>query len=80
MYQKKVFLTIFISLLISSCGGGGGGSSEQAPQINSGTSSPAPAPTPAPNPSSITSNLIAQTTGTIQGEINYNEIDREFIL
>lgn len=80
MYQKKVFLTIFISLLISSCGGGGGGTSEQAPQINSDTPSPAPAPTPAPNPSSITSNLIAQTTGTIQGEINYNEIDREFIL
>ena len=80
MFQKKVLLIIFISLLISSCGGGGGGTSEQAPQINSDTPSPAPAQTPAQNPSSITSNLIAQATGTIQGEINYNEIDREFIL
>ena len=80
MYQKKFFLTIFLSFLISSCGGGGGGTSEQAPQINSVTPSPAPAPSSAPNTSSISSNLIAQATGTIQGKISYEEIDRQFIL
>ena len=80
MFQKKVLLIIFISLLISSCGGGGGGTSEQAPQINSATPSPAPAPSSAPNTSSISSNLIAQATGTIQGKISYEEIDRQFIL
>ena len=80
MYQKKFFFTIFLSFLISSCGGGGGGTSEQAPQINSATPSPAPAPSSAPNTSSISSNLIAQATGTIQGKISYEEIDRQFIL
>lgn len=77
MYQKKLFFTIF---LIVSCGGGGGGTSEQAPQINSATPSPAPAPAPASNPSFITSNLITQATGTIQGEMSYEEVNREFIL
>ena len=80
MHQKKFFFTIFLSLLIVSCGGGGGGSSEQAPQINSATPIPATAPAPASNPSSITSNLIAQASGTIQGEMSYEEINREFIL
>ena len=80
MYQKKFFFTIFLSFLISSCGGGVGGTSEQAPQINSATPSPAPAPSSAPNTSSISSNLIAQATGTIQGKISYEEIDRQFIL
>ena len=80
MYQKKFFLTIFLSFLISSCGGGGGGTSEQAPQINSVTPNPVPAPSSTPNTSSISSNLIAQSTGTIQGKISYEEIDRQFIL
>ena len=78
MYQKKVFLIVFSSFLISSCGGGGGGTSQEASQINSTSSSTAPAPTP--NSNSITSNLAAQATGTIQGEISYDEINREFIL
>ena len=80
MHQKKFFFTIILGFLISSCGGGGGGTSEQAPQINSETPSPAPASSSAPNTSSISSNLIAQATGTIQGKISYEEIDRQFIL
>ena len=80
MHQKKFFFTIILGFLISSCGGGGGGTSEQAPQINSVTPSPAPASSSAPNTSSISSNLIAQATGTIQGKISYEEIDRQFIL
>ena len=86
MCRKNIlFLSLFI-FVISSCGGGGGGAPAAAPQQN--TTTPAPAPTPAPSPtpapapapSSITSNLIAQTKGTINGEMNYKEIDREFIL
>ena len=80
MFQKKIFILIFLSLLIISCGGGGGGTSEQALGINAATPSPTPVPTSPQNSSFITSNLIAHTAGTIQGEINYSEINREFIL
>ena len=88
MCRKNIlFLSLFI-FVISSCGGGGGGAPAAAPQQNTTTPAPAPtpapsptpAPAPAPAPSSITSNLIAQTKGTINGEMNYKEIDREFIL
>ena len=76
-----VFLSLFI-FVISSCGGGGGGSPAQAPQQNTTTPTPVPtpAPSPTPSPSSVTSNLIAQARGTINGEMSYKEIDREFIL
>ncbi|MDC0442880.1 hypothetical protein OAM47_01830 [Gammaproteobacteria bacterium] len=84
MYKKNI---IFLSLLIftiSSCGGGGGGSATEAPQQNSNTPAtapaPAPAPSPPPSPSSVTSNLVAQAKGTINGEISYKDINREFIL
>ena len=82
MHQNKIlFLSLFI-FVISSCGGGGGGSPAEAPQQNSTTPTPAPAPAPAPTPSptSVTSNLIAQAKGTINGEMSYKEIDRKFIL
>ena len=83
MFKKYiVFLSLFI-FVISSCGGGGGGSPAQAPQQNTTTPTPvptpAPSPTPTPGPNSITSNLIAQTKGMINGEISYKEINREFI-
>ena len=78
MHQNKIlFLSLFI-LVISSCGGGGGGSSAAAAQQNLTTPTPAPAPTP--SPTSVTSNLIAQAKGTINGEMSYKEIDRKFIL
>ena len=84
MFKKYiVFLSLFI-FVISSCGGGGGGSAAQAPQQNTTTPTPvptpAPSPTPTPAPNSITSNLIAQTKGMINGEMSYKEINREFIL
>ena len=76
MRQNKILsLSLFI-FVISSCGGGG--SPAAAPQQNSTT--PSPAPAPAPSPTSVTSNLIAQAKGTINGEMSYKEIDRKFIL
>ncbi|MDB3947733.1 alpha/beta hydrolase-fold protein [Gammaproteobacteria bacterium] len=41
---------------------------------------PIPEPSPAPYLNSITNNLNAQAKGTINGEINYKDITREFIL
>ena len=78
MCRKNIlFLSLFI-FVISSCGGGGGGAPAAAPQQN--TTTPSPAPAPVPSPTSVTSNLIAQAKGTINGEMSYKEIDRKFIL
>ena len=63
---------------MTSCGGGGGGSSSENLPANS--AAPVPAPTPSLPSSTVTSNLIAQAKGTINGEMTYKEIDREFIL
>ena len=63
---------------MTSCGGGGGSSSSENIQASSVT--PAPAPTPPPPSTIVTSNLIAQAKGTINGGMTYKEIDREFIL
>ena len=53
MFQKKIFILIFLSLLIISCGGGGGGTSEQAPGINAATPSVTPVPTSPQNSNTI---------------------------
>tara|TARA_X000001036_G_scaffold386161_1_gene381100 strand:- start:2036 stop:2995 length:960 start_codon:yes stop_codon:yes gene_type:complete len=65
---------------MTSCGGGGGESSAEAVQPNSSIQTPIPEPSPAPYLNSITNNLNAQAKGTINGEINYKDITREFIL
>jgi poly(3-hydroxybutyrate) depolymerase len=80
MYKKNIFFISVFIIVISSCGGGSGGSTSADPQQNSTTPTPAPVPSPTPSPGSITSNLTAQAKGTINGEISYKEIDREFIL
>ncbi|MDG1961256.1 MAG: PHB depolymerase family esterase [SAR86 cluster bacterium] len=76
MRQNKILLLSLFIFVISSCGGGG--SPAATPQQNSTT--PSPAPAPVPSPTSVTSNLIAQAKGTINGEMSYKEIDRKFIL
>jgi len=74
MQQKKILIVSLFLFVISACGGGG--SSSETPQQNSII----PAPSPTPPPSSVTSNLVAQAKGTINGEMSYKGINREFIL
>ena len=78
MHQRNTLFISLIIILMISCGGGGGGSSTENLQANSVT--PAPAPTPSPPSTLVTSNLIAQAKGTINGEMTYKEINRDFIL
>lgn len=74
MQQKKILILSLFLFVISACGGGG--SSSETPQQNSII----PAPSPTPPPSLVTSNLVAQSKGTINGEMSYKGINREFIL
>ena len=70
MSFKKISFIFTLPLLLVSCGGGG----------SSGDTATVNTINPAPSPSAITSNLTNQAKGTINGEIIYNEIKREFIL
>lgn len=70
MSFKKISFIFTLPLLLVSCGGSG----------SSGDTAPVNTINPTPSPSAITSNLTNQAKGTINGEIIYNEIKREFIL
>ena len=72
MKVSNLFVTLLAAQLLISCGGGGGGS---GPSIQPTPASPVAPPTPA-----ISSNLESQAQGTINGTINYENIDRTFIL
>ena len=72
MKASNLFVTLLAAQLLISCGGGGGGS---APSIQPTPTTPVAPPTPA-----ISSNLDSQAQGTINGTINYEDIDRTFIL
>ena len=76
MHKRNTLFISLIIILMTSCGGGGGSSSSENIQASSVT----PAPTPTPPSTIVTSNLIAQAKGTINGGMTYKEIDREFIL
>ena len=78
MHKRNTLFISLIIILMTSCGGGGGSSSSENIQASSVT--PAPAPTHPPPSTIVTSNLIAQAKGTINGGMTYKEIDREFIL
>ena len=72
MKISNLFVTLLAAQLLISCGGGGGGS---GPSIQPTPTTPVAPPTPA-----ISSNLDSQAQGTINGTINYEDIDRTFIL
>ena len=72
MKVSNLFVTLLAAQLLISCGGGGGGS---GPSIQPTPTTPVAPPTPA-----ISSNLDSQAQGTINGTINYEDIDRTFIL
>ncbi|MDA9973703.1 alpha/beta hydrolase-fold protein [Gammaproteobacteria bacterium] len=72
MKVSNLCVTLLAAQLLISCGGGGGGS---GPSIQPTPASPVAPPTPA-----ISSNLESQAQGTINGTINYEDIDRTFIL
>tara|TARA_Y200000002_G_C22563663_1_gene613561 strand:- start:3 stop:1001 length:999 start_codon:yes stop_codon:yes gene_type:complete len=78
MHKRNTLFISLIIILMTSCGGGGGSSSSE--NIQASSVNPAPAPTPPPLSTKVTSNLIAQAKGTINGGMTYKEIDREFIL
>ena len=72
MKVSNLCVTLLAAQLLISCGGGGGGSD---PSIQPTPTTPVAPPTPA-----ISSNLDSQAQGTINGTINYEDIDRTFIL
>ena len=72
MKVSNLCVILLAAQLLISCGGGGGGS---GPSIQPTPASPVAPPTPA-----ISSNLESQAQGTINGTINYENIDRTFIL
>ena len=72
MKVSNLCVTLLAAQLLISCGGGGGGS---GPSIQPTPTTPVAPPTPA-----ISSNLDSQAQGTINGTINYEDIDRTFIL
>ncbi|MDO7578131.1 MAG: alpha/beta hydrolase-fold protein [SAR86 cluster bacterium] len=72
MKVSNLCVTLLAAQLLTSCGGGGGGSD---PSIQPTPTTPVAPPTPA-----ISSNLDSQVQGTINGTINYEDIDRTFIL
>ena len=72
MKVSNLCVILLATQLLISCGGGGGGS---GPSIQPTPASPVAPPTPA-----ISSNLESQAQGTINGIINYENIDRTFIL
>ena len=72
MKVSNLCVILLAAQLLISCGGGGGGS---GPSIQPTPASPVAPPTPA-----ISSNLDSQAQGTINGTINYEDIDRTFIL
>ena len=72
MKASNLFVTLLAAQLLISCGGGGGGS---APSIQPTPTTPVAPPTPA-----ISSNLDSQAQGIINGAMNYEDIDRTFIL
>ena len=72
MKVSNLCVTLLAAQLLISCGGGGGGSD---PSIQPTPTTPVAPPTPA-----ISSNLDSQVQGTINGTINYEDIDRTFIL
>ena len=69
---SNLCVTLLTAQLLIACGGGGGGSS---PSVQQTPTTPVAPPTPA-----ISSNLDSQAQGTINGTINYEDIDRTFIL
>ncbi len=69
---SNLCVTLLAAQLLISCGGGGRGSD---PSIQPTPTTPVAPPTPA-----ISSNLDSQAQGTINGTINYEGIDRTFIL
>ena len=69
---SKLCVILLAAQLLIACGGGGGGS---GPSIQPTPTTPVAPPTPA-----ISSNLDSQAQGTINGTINYEDIDRTFIL
>ncbi|MDB4121009.1 alpha/beta hydrolase-fold protein [Gammaproteobacteria bacterium] len=69
---SNLCVTLLAAQLLIACGGGGGGSS---PSVQQTPTTPVAPPTPA-----ISSNLDSQAQGTINGTINYEDIDRTFIL
>ena len=72
MKVSNLCVTLLAAQLLISCGGGGGGS---GPSIQPTLATPVAPSTPA-----ISSNLDSQVQGTINGTINYEDIDRTFIL
>ena len=72
MKVSNLCVILLAAQLLISCGGGGGGSS---PLIQPTPTAPVAPPAPA-----ISSNLESQAQGTINGIINYEDIDRTFIL
>ena len=76
MFLKKIILLSLLTIIVSSCGGGG--SSSQSPEAN--INSPSTPSNPGTSSNLVTSNLIDHATGTINGEISYGDINREFIL
>ena len=74
MKVSNFFVTLLAAQLLISCGGGGGGG-DSTPSIQPTPTIPVAPPTPV-----ISSNLDSQAQGTINGTINYEDIDRTFIL
>ena len=70
--QVHFLYLLFFLLILMSCGGGGGSSTVNLPLPADNISTPIT--------STISSNLVAQEKGTIEGALAYQEIDRTFIL
>ena len=69
--QTPVFYLLLVFFVLMSCGGGGGSSNNASLPISNISTPVIPA---------ISSNLLAHTTGTIDGTLTYGEISRTFIL
>ena len=69
--QTPVFYLLLVFFVLMSCGGGGGSSNNASLPISNISTPVIPA---------ISSNLLAHTTGTIDGTLAYGEISRTFIL
>ena len=69
--QTPVFYLPLVFFVLMSCGGGGGSSNNASLPISNISTTVIPA---------TSSNLLAHTTGTIDGTLAYGEISRTFIL
>ena len=69
--QTPVFYLLLVFFVLMSCGGGGGSSNNASLPISNISTPVIPA---------TSSNLLAHTTGTIDGTLAYGEISRTFIL